>query len=100
MSLTFDPNDPPLALPEILDARRIALQPGDRLILSVAELITAEQADRLAQHIRHWAGSDIPVMVLPPGFEFDVVSPAAEFTAADGELVRVLGVRIASQEPA
>jgi hypothetical protein len=54
------------------DLQRLALKPGDRLVLRVDHLITAEQSARLREGVSRWAGG-ATVLVLESGMTLGAV---------------------------
>lgn len=62
---------------EITEIERLALQPGDRLIVHVEQLISAQDADRIEQIVRGRLAlpDDVPVLVTGPGVAVTVVTP-------------------------
>ena len=62
---------------EITEVERLALQPGDRLIVHVEQLVSAEHASHIEQIIRArlQLPADVPVLVTGPGISVAVVTP-------------------------
>lgn len=62
---------------EITEVERLALQPGDRLIVHVEQLVSAADADRIAQIVRARLAlpDDTPVLVTGAGVSVAVVTP-------------------------
>lgn len=74
-----------MRLPDVTDAQRLALRPGDRLVIRVADRLSRADASALMSAVRAWAGPDVPILILHNGTVLDVVSdlPAEISRAAD-----------------
>jgi hypothetical protein len=55
-----------------IDVRRLRLQPGDRLSVSLPAGIKPEQAQRIKTTIERWAG-DVPVLLHPKEIDITVI---------------------------
>jgi len=67
-----------VSLEEILAVRRWDIRPGDCLVIQtdVADL-SRQQAEEIRRKVRVAAGVQVPVLVLPRGWEASVVSDQA-----------------------
>jgi hypothetical protein len=64
-----------VALPEISEVRRLIVRPGDRLVLRCARQPTLAELDDIHEYMAKFAGPDVPVLVLGPGEDVEVVGP-------------------------
>lgn len=62
-------------LPEITEVQRLALKPGDRIVIRADQVLTAQQAAELTQmaRVRLRLPKDAPVFVLGKGMSLEVV---------------------------
>jgi hypothetical protein len=62
---------------DVTEVERLTLQSGDRLIVHVEQLVSAEHADHVEQIVRNrlQLPADVPVLVLGPGMSLAVVTP-------------------------
>jgi hypothetical protein len=85
------PLPPPVApkLPEITEIQRLRYSPGDRLIVrTTLDVLTAPQSAEIQRRIRAYleVPDDVPVVVLPAGWDLTVAEPLARRNdAARGE---------------
>ena len=63
-------------IPEVTDARRIALKPGDILALRFDHMLDDQEIDELQLRLRA-ALPHAKVLILDPGTEISVISPEA-----------------------
>lgn len=73
---------------EISDVQRLALKPGDRIIVRMPARIDRAGAELVERQVRARLGlpDEVPVLVLPEGMSLEVVEPpqplGAEITRA------------------
>jgi len=60
-------------LPEITEAKRLALRPGDSLAVRLDRVPNEYEAHAIAERVRGITG--VPVLVLWPGVDVEVISP-------------------------
>lgn len=60
-------------LPEITEVKRLTLRPGDSLAIRLDREPTDCEAHEIATQVRELTG--VPVIVLPPGMDVEVISP-------------------------
>lgn len=65
-------------IPEIADARRLRLRPGDVLALRLDCELYEGDADEIRARVREVFGWPVPVMILEPGAEIGVIGPAGD----------------------
>lgn len=62
-------------LPEITEAKRLALRPGDSLVIRLDREPSECEADEIAERVRELAG--VPVLVLGPSMDAGVAGAEA-----------------------
>lgn len=60
-------------LPEIAEVKRLVLRPGDRLVLRLDRDLDDQEAGMLMGRLRATLGEDVPVLVLGPGADIEVL---------------------------
>jgi len=67
-------------LPEITEVQRLALRPGDRIIVRSTERLDMATADRMKDRVRAVLGlpDGFPVLVMDGGMSLEAVGPAPE----------------------
>ena len=66
-----------MALPEITEVERLRLQPGDIVVVHIDQHITAEQAERIKEHVEPLVAPH-RVLVVSAGITFTVLEPEAD----------------------
>jgi hypothetical protein len=68
-------SEPEIELPEITGVERLALRPGDSLVIRFPGMISQQQADRVIARVRATLRLDgsVPVLVLPAGASARVI---------------------------
>lgn len=61
------------SLPEITEAKRLALRPGDSLAIRLDREPDESEAYEIASRVRRIVG--VPVLVLGPSMDVEVISP-------------------------
>lgn len=69
--------------PQSTEVKRLAIRPGDLLVLKVDHYLDDEAVDDLHVRLLEALGPDVKVLVLEPGAEIGVIGPDA-----DGEDVK------------
>lgn len=65
------------------DLRRVQVAPGDRFILRTDRALSAEQRDSILQAWRKWTAQlDVPLLVLPHGWDLHLIEGSALERAA------------------
>lgn len=70
-------------LPEITEVKRLAVRPGDRIVLRLDRTPSLAEADEIGELVRlAFEGLDYvpPVLVLGPGEDIEIVGPEADGT--------------------
>lgn len=57
----------------VKNLRRVDVRPGDRFVLLCNHSITAETSDRIRKLWSEFMGRDVPILVLPRGYEVGVI---------------------------
>ena len=70
-----------MGLPEITEAKRLALRPGDSLAIRLDREPNMCEADEISRQVSAITG--VPVLVLGPSMDVEVIGPEA-----DGALCR------------
>ena len=67
-------------LPEVTDVQRLTLKPGDRIIVRVAQKLTAQQGGMLLAQLRARLGlpDDVPIAILDDGMSLEVAESVLE----------------------
>lgn len=67
---------------ELRDVERLALRPGDSLVIRFPGQISQQQAARVIERVRATLGLDdsVPVLVLPAGAIAEVIGQPGEIT--------------------
>jgi hypothetical protein len=60
---------------KVENLRRLDVQPGDRYVILTDHEISADTSDQIRRIWSQFAGKDVPLLVLPPGFELAVFRP-------------------------
>jgi hypothetical protein len=62
-------------LPEITDIQRLALKPGDRLIVRTDEKLSDQTAAALRTRLHSWLGipDDVRILILDRGVSIEVI---------------------------
>lgn len=81
-------------LPEIAEVKRIAPQPGDRLVVRLKWWPGDEEASRVSGRVRGILGWEGPLLVLGPDVDVEVIGTEA----GDGEAAK-LAVRLDDSAP-
>lgn len=63
-------------IPEVAEVRRLVIRPGDKLVLRLDHLVDESQWENLVRRLRAALGDDVPVLVLEPGADLEVISSA------------------------
>lgn len=63
-------------LPEITEAKRLALRPGDSLAVRLDREPSEYEAYEVAERVRAIAG--VPVLVFGPSMDIEIVGPEAD----------------------
>lgn len=58
--------------------RRVDVQPGDRFVLTSHEPLSSETCARIQEIWKRFIGGDVPLLILPEGFEVGVLRQKAE----------------------
>ena len=62
-------------LPEVVEVQRLALQPGDRLVVRTNwPELSQQQAYEIRREIGKVVGGNVPVLILPRDWSVEVVS--------------------------
>jgi len=69
---------------EVPNIERLHLEPGDILVLTYPQKITAETADRIAAQLKDRFGAEVPVCVIDSGGRLQVVNKAELAEASAG----------------
>ena len=56
----------------------LRLRDGDRILVTVDQVLTMEQSAVLREKVQQWIGADTPVLVVGKGVEFQVAGRAEE----------------------
>lgn len=64
-----------LGVDGIAEVRRLVMRPGDRLVVKLDHCPDDEEAGRLVRDLRAALGDDVPVLILDPGADLEVISP-------------------------
>jgi hypothetical protein len=62
-------------LPEVTEAKRLELRPGDRLVVRLDHEPDVQEADEIAGMVRAILKTDMPVLVCGPGMDVEVIGP-------------------------
>lgn len=60
-------------LPEITEVKRLAIKPGDRLIVRLDHEPSQYEAHEMLSRLHALLGADVPVIVLAPGMDIEVL---------------------------
>jgi hypothetical protein len=63
-------------IPEITDARRLRMRPGDVLAFRFDQAPTYEEAQEIRARVAEIFGWPVPIMILEAGTEIGVIGPA------------------------
>ena len=56
-----------------LKIAKLRLEPGDKLVVTCPQGLSMEAKEQIMEAMRHWAGPDFNVLLLPDGFTVSVV---------------------------
>lgn len=67
-----------MELPAIAEVKRLTLHPGDRLVVNLDRQPSDMEVHQLKLRLQAILGDDVPVLVLSPGIDLEVLGPAAD----------------------
>lgn len=67
-----------MELPEITEVKRLALRPGDRVVVRLDRHPSDMEAHQLKLRVQAILGEDVPVLILPPEMDLEVLGPGGD----------------------